>query len=103
VSIGAVSTWGAYGASKAAMNHLAGQLACEEPEVTSISVRPGVVDTEMQRELRDVHSAIMTEKDNEKFLGLHKRGQLLKPSDPGDVMAKMVLHPPRELNGNFVR
>ena len=85
------------------MNHLAGQLACEEPEVTSISVRPGVVDTDMQRELRDVHSTIMTEKDNEKFLGLHKRGQLLKPSDPGDVMARMVLKPPRELNGKFIR
>ncbi|KAK3171779.1 hypothetical protein OEA41_003863 [Lepraria neglecta] len=103
VSVGAVSTWGAYGATKAAMNHLAGQLACEEPEVTSISVRPGVVDTEMQRELREVHSSIMAKKDNDKFLGLHREGKLLKPSDPGDLMAKMVLDPPRELNGKFIR
>ena len=102
-AVGAVSTWSAYGASKAAMNHLAGQLACEEPNVTTISVRPGVVDTEMQRELRDIHSAKMTEKDNSKFSGLHQEGKLLKPSDPGDVMAKMVLEPPRELNGKFVR
>ena len=98
-----MSTWSAYGASKAAMNHLVGSLACEEPEVTSISVRPGVVDTEMQRELREVHSVKMTEKDNAKFLGLHREGKLLKPSDPGDVMAKMVLDPPRELNGKFIR
>ena len=102
-SVGAVSTWGAYGASKAALNYLALSLACEEPEITTISVRPGVVDTEMQRELRDVHSATMAEKDNEKFLGLHQSGKLLKPSDPGDVMAKMVLDPPHELNGKFVR
>lgn len=85
------------------MNHLAGQLACEEPEVTSISVRPGVVDTEMQRELREVHSSTMAKKDNDKFLGLYQEGKLLKPSDPGDVMAKMVLDPPRELNGKFIR
>ena len=85
------------------MNHFAGQLACEEPNVTSISVRPGVVDTEMQRELREVHSSIMAKKDNDKFLGLHREGKLLKPSEPGNVMARMVLDPPRELNGRFIR
>lgn len=78
VSTGAYKAWGAYGSSKAAINHLAMQLGCEEPNVTSIAVRPGVVDTDMQRELRDVHFAVMAPKDNEKFLGLYHAGKLLR-------------------------
>lgn len=102
VSTGAYSTWGAYGASKAAINHFARQLAVEEPKVTSIAVRPGVVDTDMQRQLREVHSAVMTAKDNDKFLGLHQTGKLLRPDQPGHVMARMVLDPPQELSGKYV-
>lgn len=85
------------------MNHLARQLACEEPDITTIAVRPGVVDTDMQRTLREVHYAIMSEKDNAKFQGLHARGELLKPEQPGHVMAKMAIDPPRELNGQYVK
>ncbi|KAL9067751.1 MAG: hypothetical protein Q9161_006660 [Pseudevernia consocians] len=102
VSTGAYSTWGAYGASKAAINHLARQLAVEEPKVTSIAVRPGVVDTDMQRQLREVHSAVMAAKDNAKFLGLHQAGKLLRPDQPGHVMARMVLDPPKDLSGKYV-
>lgn len=102
-STGVYSSWGAYGASKAAMNHFAKQLACEEPDVTSISVKPGVVDTNMQKELREVHSSIMAEKDNAKFMGLHKEGKLLKPEQPGFLMARLVLDPPNELSGQCLR
>ena len=84
------------------MNHFARQLAVEEPSVTSIAVRPGVVDTDMQRQLREVHSAVMAAKDNDKFLGLHQAGKLLCPDQPGHVMARMVLDPPRELSGKYV-
>ena len=84
------------------MNQFARQLAVEEPSITSIAVRPGVVDTDMQRQLRDVHSAVMAEKDNEKFMGLHQAGKLLRPDQPGHVMAKMVLDPPKELSGKYV-
>ncbi|KAA6412540.1 MAG: short-chain dehydrogenase [Lasallia pustulata] len=94
--------WGAYGASKAAINHLALTLGVEEAEVTSISVRPGVVDTEMQRDIRDVHVSAMKEQDAAKFLTLHKEGRLLKPEQPGHVMAKLVLQAPRNLSGQFL-
>lgn len=102
VSTGAYSTWGAYGASKAAINHFARQLAVEEPNITSIAVRPGVVDTDMQRQLREVHSTVMAAKDNDKFQGLHQAGKLLRPDQPGHVMARMVLDPPKELSGKYV-
>ena len=63
------SAWGAYGSSKAAINHLALTLKVEEPDITTIAIRPGMVDTEMQREVREVHHQKMDQKDKEKFMG----------------------------------
>lgn len=74
---GAVSgyaAWGAYGASKAALNHLALTLKSEEPDITTIAIRPGVVDTEMQRELREVHLERLDKKDQEKFMNAKASG-----------------------------
>lgn len=34
------------------MDHLAGTLATEEPSIQSLSVEPGVVDTQMQTNIR---------------------------------------------------
>lgn len=104
-SSGAATTgyigWGLYGSTKAAMNHLAITLKNEEPEVTSVSVRPGVVDTDMQLELREEHLDYMG-KDAEKFTNAHKHGQLLKPELPGHVIAKLALDAPHELSGEFL-
>src|SRR5204863_9705985 len=37
------SAWGAYGSSKAAINHLALTLKVEEPDIITIAVRPGML------------------------------------------------------------
>lgn len=84
------------------LNHLAATLSVEEPDVTTVSVRPGVVDTEMQREIREVHGAAMSEKDATKFLGLKRDGGLLKPEQPGHVIAKLAVGAGKELNGKFL-
>ena len=102
-SMRAYSSWGAYGASKAALNHLAMTLAVEEPDITTISLRPGVVDTDMQRDIRDIYQEHMDYKDREKFSSLYKTGQLLKPEQPGHVIAKLVLAGTKELSGQFIR
>lgn len=96
------SSWGAYGASKAALNHLAMTLGNEEKDVTTVSVRPGVVDTEMQKDLREKHNTVMDEKDAAKFAELKNTGGLLRPEQPGHVMAKLVLDTPKELSGKFL-
>lgn len=101
-SVSAYHGWGAYGASKAALNHLALTLSVEEPDVTSISIRPGVVDTEMQKELREKHSETMQETDVAKFCTLHRDGKLLRPDQPGNVMAKLVLNGSNTLSGKFL-
>lgn len=100
----AYAGWGAYGASKAALNHLAITLQAEEGDVTTVCVRPGVVDSEMQREIREVHSrdGVMDEKDRMKFKDAKEKGTLLRPEQPGNVIAKLVLGAPKELSGRVV-
>lgn len=85
------------------MNHLALTLGVEEPDVVTISVRPGVVDTDMQQDIRKKHSASMQEKDVARFHQLHEEGSLLKPEQPGHVIAKLALDGPKELSGKFLR
>lgn len=94
--------WGVYGATKAAMNHFALTLGAEEPDVTSISIRPGMVDTNMQRELREDHATNMTPEMHAKFTGVHADGKLLRVEQPSHVMAKLVLDAPKQLSGKFL-
>jgi len=102
-AVNAYATWGAYGASKAVLNHIALTLAAEEPDVTSISIRPGVVDTSMQRELREIHNAVMDKKDVEKFSSMKTDGKLLRPEQPGHVIAKLSLDGPKDLSGQYLQ
>ncbi|PZD22405.1 Short-chain alcohol dehydrogenase, partial [Pyrenophora tritici-repentis] len=78
-------------AAVAVLNHLAATLSVEEPSITTISIRPGVVDTEMQREIREVHASSMSAKDREKFSGLKENGGLLRPEQPGHVIARLAV------------
>lgn len=75
----------------------------EEPDVTSVSIRPGVVDTAMQGDLRDKYLKNMDEKDQEKFVGAKKYGKLLPPEKPGHVIAELAVRAPEELSGQFLR
>ncbi|RMZ86742.1 hypothetical protein DV736_g6030, partial [Chaetothyriales sp. CBS 134916] len=97
----ATITWGAYGASKAAVNHLALTLAKEEPDVTTIAVRPGMVDTQMQTDIRG-RFADMMDTDGKRFVSAYEEGKLLSADRPGNVMARLALGAPKELSGQFV-
>ena len=94
--------WGAYGAAKAAINHLALTLATEEPGVTTVAVRPGIVDTGMQKEIREMHLGAMGSA-GERFVDAHREGKLLAPEVPGAVVARMAVGVGRELGGRFLR
>lgn len=99
------ATWGAYSASKAVLNSLARTIAVEEPDVMTLAVRPGVVDTEMQATLRDQHFGKMSQADMERFKGMRERGEMLRPEQPGNVMARCAMEglAGRELSGEFVK
>ncbi|CAI7659503.1 unnamed protein product [Penicillium pancosmium] len=94
--------WALYGATKAAMNHFAMSLAAEEPDVISVSIRPGMVDTNMQRELREDHATSLDAEMHAKFTGVHKDGKLLRVEQPGHVMGKLVLGAEAGLSGKFL-
>ncbi|KAK3705370.1 hypothetical protein LTR37_013343 [Vermiconidia calcicola] len=99
----AYQTWGAYGSAKAAMNHLAMTIANEEKDITTVAIRPGTVDTEMQRDIREKHNQAMDPSDVKKFAELKTSGGLLKAELPGHVIAKLVLDAPKELSGKFLQ
>lgn len=94
-------TLGPYGATKSVLNHLALQLSKEEPNVTTVSVRPGMVDTEMVREI------LVNERADEEFKGVRKRameqGTMVGADELGRVIARLVLGAGEDLGGEFVR
>ncbi|KAJ5594608.1 uncharacterized protein N7459_000816 [Penicillium hispanicum] len=94
--------WALYAATKAAMNNFAQSLGSEEPEITSVAVQPGMVDTDMQRDLREDRGTTLDAEMHSKFTIAHKDGHLLQPEQPGHVMAKLVLDAPSELSGRFL-
>ncbi|GAO46157.1 short-chain dehydrogenase [Saitoella complicata NRRL Y-17804] len=105
VSSGAATSayegWGCYGSTKAAMNHLNETLAFEEPEITAVSIRPGVVDTEMQRAIREEHRTKMGE-GHSKFIQLHENGDLVPAEKPAGVCARLAVKATKDLSGLFL-
>jgi len=101
-AIGGVAGWGAYNASKAAMNSLCRTLASEEPDVISVALRPGRVDTDMQKDLRAEGSAHMKPHEYADFVEAYNKGELVKPADAGHVAAALSLQAAQDLNGKFV-
>ena len=93
-AVGHTSGWCAYNASKAALNAVARTLANEEPDVAVFSVRPGVVNTEMQTEIRA--AAAMSAHEKDKFVALHRDGKLLAPEQPAHVLAALAVNGSRE-------
>jgi NAD(P)-dependent dehydrogenase (short-subunit alcohol dehydrogenase family) len=98
----ALEGWGAYCTAKAALKMATEVLAAEEPEITAISLRPGVVDTAMQRTIRDEGRAVMGKAGHDRFVRLHADGELLDPAVPGAAIAALALHAPASMSGEFV-
>ena len=97
------ASWGMYASSKAVLDHLAGTLGSEEPDITSLAIAPGTVDTDMQKEIREVHHKTLAPSDAERYITLHKEGKLLRPEQPGSLMARLALDPPKQLSGKYFR
>ena len=92
----------AYCAAKAGLNQFTRVLAAEEPELTAIAVRPGVVDTRMQVMLRDLGPKKMPSEQADYYLGLKTDGRLEPAEVPARSIAWMVLHAPHEWSGHFM-
>ncbi|KTW28025.1 hypothetical protein T552_01887 [Pneumocystis carinii B80] len=93
---------GAYSGSKAAMNHLSSVLAIEESSITSVSLRPGVVDTQMQTSLREKHVSNLDKDMHARFMNLHQTGQLISPEDSARIIVILALYAKKELSGRYI-
>ncbi|WWD19208.1 hypothetical protein CI109_103666 [Kwoniella shandongensis] len=116
VSSGASSTgyqaWGLYSMAKTGMNSLARTIASEEKEngVAIWAVRPGMVDTDsptpsrhqMQAFLRSNGPGQMADTDMVKFQSAFEKGELLRPEQPGAVLAGLAVNGPLELSGEYI-
>jgi len=73
----------AYCAAKAGMDHFSRAVALEEATLPNgariVSMAPGVIDTDMQAQLRGADAAAFPER--ERFAQLHAQGQLMSPAD----------------------
>jgi len=94
-SVNAYPALCSYCASKAALDAFCRNLALEEPMITSISLDPGMVDTGIHREVQqELYEAMGHE-----FHESHKNVKLLKPDQPGAVIANLVLRGTKQLSG----
>jgi NAD(P)-dependent dehydrogenase (short-subunit alcohol dehydrogenase family) len=101
-AVKAIQGWSAYCVAKAGLTHFTRQLAVEEPEITTVALRPGVVDTSMQAQIRRDGPRAMTAARSAYFQQLKNRGELLDPDVPARAAAWLALHAPADLNGAFV-
>jgi len=91
----------AYCASKAALTHFNRVLAEEVSDVTSISVRPGVVDTPMQTQIRQEGLGVMNPRQYTYYADLKAKSQLEPPEIPARSIAWLALHAPHDMSGEF--
>lgn len=93
------AAWGPYSSSKAAVNILSTHLAAEEPDIVSVSIEPGLCDTDLQASIRSEGRNSMSEAEHEFFTTTFNSGGLLKPEQPAHVIAGVVAEPSKDLSG----
>ena len=87
------------------MVSLAQHIAVEEPDIATVAIAPGRVDTDMQKELREQGDpgTSMAEKDYSGFVSAFDEGKLNKPEWPGHVIAKLAVEAKTSLGGRNLR
>ncbi|TPX12312.1 uncharacterized protein E0L32_006959 [Thyridium curvatum] len=94
--------WASYSSSKAAVNVIATHLAAEEPDIISVSIEPGRVDTDMQAGIRSKGKESMDSAIYDNFVDTFNQGGLLRPEQPANVIAGVVAAPFSELSGKIL-
>lgn len=79
--------WSGYCTSKAAINMFTQTLALEQTDFKILAIAPGVVDTDMQTQIRQ--SKVENFKDIERFITLKKNGKLFEINEVGEKIYSM--------------
>jgi len=84
-----------YGAAKAGMDQLSRCVALDEARRAAgariVSLAPGVIDTDMQRELRNGNAELFP--DRERYIQLQATGALTSPSEAARQVLAYLYHP----------
>jgi NAD(P)-dependent dehydrogenase (short-subunit alcohol dehydrogenase family) len=91
---------GAYAVAKAALEHLARQLAAEAPQIVSFVYRPGVVETRMQQEARTAAGG-GAKALHRVFRGYQEQGMLRSPQEAALALVRILTDNPRQFHGKI--
>ncbi|ORX85346.1 NAD(P)-binding protein [Anaeromyces robustus] len=97
--------WSAYSCSKASINMFAQVLADEEPDVFTLAIRPGVVNTSMQEYIREQMKNGFSKEDIELFENYNKEKKLKDPKEPASVLFNLATKeklPEKCTSGEFI-
>ncbi len=87
----AVASWGAYCASKAALDMISQVAAKESNKLQIWSVAPGIVDTSMQAEIRSAKQENFAL--HQQFIDFKEQNMLSKPFDVAQKLVEILEHP----------
>lgn len=81
-----LSGWGNYCASKAFINSALSVLSLENPRYKIVSFDPGVMDTDMQKEIRSTDNRVFSKVAD--FINYKENGVLRRPEDVADYIVQ---------------
>lgn len=87
---GPVPGWAVYGSTKAAVDAYTQTVAAEHPGLRTVSLAPGVIDTDMQNAIRRTDEAQFPNKA--RFVALHKEQQLTPAAITAEHIARYLTH-----------
>lgn len=102
-AVNVIPGWAAYSTAKAGLNYFTRLLAAEEPEITALAVRPGLVDTQMQATIRETGKGHMAESNYNRLASVYEQGRLLPPELPGRAIACLALSAPHAWSGDVLQ
>lgn len=95
-----ISGMGIYAIAKAAEEHLARQLAIEAPQITCFTYRPGIVETDMQRQLREAEGG-GSDTLRPLFKGYKQQGRVLSAQQSAKALVHILQSEPQKYHGKI--
>ena len=101
---GTTAGWSAYSAAKAGVEAMTSVTSRElaDRDIRVVGVRPGIVDTEMQVEIRSSGEEQFTRENVDRFRGYKERGLLRPPEHPARLIVWLLGDDAAEYNGTTV-